>query len=165
MNRYFSKCNCIEDVKARFKELVKQLHPDNGGNAEMFKDMMAEYNIAFNRYKNIHRKASGETYEKATAETPHQFAAVVESLMKIDDISIDLVGEWLWIKGNTYPHRIQLAALGCFWSSGHKCWIYNGDKKRRQRHNMAESEIIEKYGKKNLKPTGTAKSRVEALRG
>ena len=52
---YFMGCETIEDVKARFKELAKRLHPDNGGNAEEFKKMMSEYTIAFNRYKNKQR--------------------------------------------------------------------------------------------------------------
>ena len=39
-NRFF---NSNEDLKKQFRRLVKELHPDHGGNAEDFKAMMKEY--------------------------------------------------------------------------------------------------------------------------
>ncbi len=68
---YFKNCKTIEDVKNIFKTLAKKLHPDNGGNPEEFKNMMAEYKIMFDRLKNIHQSKDGDTYEKkTTSETP-----------------------------------------------------------------------------------------------
>ena len=60
--KYFSNCATSEQVKIRFKELAKKLHPDCGGDAQEFKAMMQEYKIAFDRYKNIHESADGSTY-------------------------------------------------------------------------------------------------------
>ena len=50
----FRDCNCLEDVKARFREYAKKLHPDNGGDVQAFQRMKAEYEQAFNRWKNTH---------------------------------------------------------------------------------------------------------------
>ena len=64
MFKYFNNVKTAEDVKSRFKDLAKKLHPDCSGNAEEFKKMMNEYQEVFDRYKNIHKNAAGETYEK-----------------------------------------------------------------------------------------------------
>ena len=77
MNKYFNSCTTLEEVKATFHKLAKELHPDNGGNAEEFKKMMAEYTEAFNRLKNTHKNHEGKTYEKETDETPEQIAEIL----------------------------------------------------------------------------------------
>ena len=78
MTKYFAICTTLEEVKTTFHKLAKQLHPDNGGDPEQFKIMMAEYTIAFNTYKNIHKNHEGQTYTKETNETPEQFADLIK---------------------------------------------------------------------------------------
>ena len=46
MNYYFSNCETEEEITARYKELVKELHPDKGGAVEDFQDMQEEYEQA-----------------------------------------------------------------------------------------------------------------------
>lgn len=46
-NKYFINCTTLEEVKATFHDLAKRMHPDNGGNAEEFKAMFAEYKADF----------------------------------------------------------------------------------------------------------------------
>ena len=44
-NSYFKGCSTKADLKRRYRQLCKKLHPDcPGGNAESFKIMIAEYN-------------------------------------------------------------------------------------------------------------------------
>lgn len=46
MYNYFSDCTTEDQITARYKELVKELHPDMGGVLEDFQDMQAEYEQA-----------------------------------------------------------------------------------------------------------------------
>ena len=45
--RYFTNCKTAEELRKEFHKLAKQLHPDNGGNAEDFKAMKAEFEKAW----------------------------------------------------------------------------------------------------------------------
>ena len=43
--QFFAGCNDWEQVKARYRELMKIYHPDAGGHEEVSKKINAEYNI------------------------------------------------------------------------------------------------------------------------
>lgn len=141
MFKYFNSCKTAEEVKATFKELAKKLHPDNGGNAEAFKTMMSEYTEAWKRYKNVHKTAEGETYEKETAtdEEGKIYSDIILACMNFTDVKIEIIGSWIWLSGNTKLFANEIKELGFFWSKNKKAWYYNGSEKksrRRGRYNM-----------------------------
>lgn len=153
IKNYFKDCKTAEDVKQLFKELAKKLHPDCGGDAEAFKAMMQDYNKAFERLKNIHTTAAGETYEKETDETPEQFAEIIEKLLNMDGVKIEIIGSWIWLTGSTMVYKEQIKSAGFWWSKSKKAWYYNGDKKhsrRRGRYNM--EKLREKWGTTEIDP-------------
>lgn len=154
--RYFTDCKTIEDVKVTYHKLVKELHPDNGGDAEQFKSMMNEYKIAFDRYKNIHATQSGETYEKEpeqdTQETAEQFAEIINKVIHFEGVKIEIIGSWVWLTGNTMIYKDQIKDLGFFWSKSKVAWYYNGSEKktrRRGRYNM--DGLRSKWGSTTVK--------------
>ncbi len=58
-----------------------KLHPDIvGGDGEEFKAMQAEFEKLWERLKNVHQNAKGETYTKTsetTTETPKEFINII----------------------------------------------------------------------------------------
>ena len=138
---YFKDCRTCEDVKQMYKKWAKQLHPDCGGDAEKFKAMSAEYEKAFEAYKNIHVNAEGETYQKETTETPEQYAEIINKIIHFDGVHVEIIGSWIWLTGNTMLYKDEIKAAGFWWSKTKKAWYYNGDDKktrRRGRYNMEE---------------------------
>lgn len=139
MFKYFNNCFTAEDVKSTFKDLAKKLHPDNGGNAEDFKNMMAEYTDAWRRYKNIHKTAEGETYENTNSETAATeedgiiYSDIILACMAFEDVMIEVIGSWIWLSGNTKIYSADIKELGFFWSKNKKAWYYNGRKKKSHR--------------------------------
>lgn len=151
---YFKNCKTVEDVKRTYRDLAKKLHPDCGGDAEEFKRMSAEYQTAFNRLKNIHesRKEEQETYTKETAETPEQFAEIINAIIHLDGIKIEIIGSWVWISGNTFIHKDTLKGAGFVWSKSKKAWYNAGEKlsgKRRGRYSM--NGLRMKWGTQEVK--------------
>ena len=158
--KYFNDCHCIEDVKATFKDLAKKLHPDNGGDAEAFKAMMNEYTKAFNIFKNVHKTQEGKTYQKETAEeekaeTPEEFAELIEKLLKMEGVHIEIIGTWIWLTGNTMVYKEQIKELHFFWSKTKKAWYYTGEqKKSRRRGRYSMDKLREHWGSQEV-GTGT----------
>ena len=126
MNKYFTNCATIEDVKATFKILAKQLHPDCGGNDKQFQEMMSEYRTAFEGLKNVHADSDGKTYTKETSETPEQFADIISKIIFFDGVVIEIIGSWIWLSGNTYPYKEQIKSAGFHYSKSKRSWYYTG---------------------------------------
>lgn len=125
MRRYFINCTTLEEVKATFHKLAKELHPDNGGNGEEFKKMFVEYKEAFERLKNVHKNHDGETYTKETTETPEEFAELIRTLTRFNGCIVELIGSWIWVSGNTKEYKDQLKALNFKFSGNKQAWYFH----------------------------------------
>lgn len=149
--KFFNNCNTVEEVKARYRTLAKELHPDAGGDAEKFKAMFSEYKHAFETYKNIHVNSQGETYEKETTETPDQFADIINKVIHLDDVKVEIIGSWIWLSGNTLVYKDEIKAAGFFWSKKKKAWYYNGDtKKTRRRGRYTMEQLRYRWGSQEV---------------
>lgn len=142
MNKYFNTCTTLEEVKATFHKLAKELHPDNGGNAEQFKQMFTEYQEAFNRLKNVHKNHEGQTYTKETTETPEQFADLIRTLTKFNGCLVELIGSWIWVSGNTKEYKEQLKELNFKWSKNKAAWYFHEGEYHRSGKKVYDLETI-----------------------
>ena len=95
MKNWFADCRTEEQVKERFHKLAKELHPDNGGDAEQFKEMRNAFEKAFNQYKGIHHTKDGKEYHKETRYTAGQFAGMIEKLLHLKNSTVEIIGTWI----------------------------------------------------------------------
>ena len=121
MLKYFEGVETLEELKKVYKELAKKLHPDLGGNKEKFQEMNNEYDMLFKDLKN--KKAN----KKANNKDDDKFKDIINELIKYNELTIEIIGSWLWISGNTYPLRDTIKNLGLLWSKGRKKWYYTAD--------------------------------------
>ena len=121
MMKYFVNINTIEELKKVYKELAKKLHPDLGGNKEKFQEMNNEYDMLFKELK-ANKKAN-----KTNNKDDDKFKDIINELIKYNELTIEIIGSWLWVSGNTYPLRDCIKKLGLLWSKGRKKWYYTSD--------------------------------------
>ncbi len=112
--KYFENCKTAEELKKAYHKAAAKLHPDNGGDAEEFKAMQAEYMRMFDRLKNIHATATGETYEKETSETASEFMDIIDKVINLDGVHVEIIGSWIWLTGNTVEYKDKISAAGFF---------------------------------------------------
>lgn len=150
---YFKNIQSIEDLKTQYKKLARQHHPDLGGDVKTMQEINAEYDRLFKQYEHIHKNADGQTYEKAEShEAPEQFRNIIEKLLKFD-ITIDLVGSWIWVTGNTYTAKETLKELGFKWASKKKAWYWHSAEETggHRKSKLSLDEIKSKYGCESFK--------------
>lgn len=139
---YFKGIKTIEDLKEKYRDLCKQLHPDNGGDTRAFQDMRNEFTDMFNRLKNVHRKAAAQDQEEeATEEAPEAFADIIAKVAGFD-VDIEIIGHWVWLSGNTYAYKDGIKAAGFFWSTKHKKWYWNGGTHKSKKHSKMNMDTI-----------------------
>lgn len=140
--RYFNNVKTAEEAKQLYKKLARDLHPDcnpDRDTTEEFQQMQAEYEKVWERVKNIHTNAEGETYTKETTETANQYMEIIEALLHIPGLMIELCGSWLWITGNTKEAKEQLKALNFKWSAKKQAWYFHSEPYRK--HGKSEKSM------------------------
>lgn len=166
MANYFNTAKTIEDVKQLYKKLARDLHPDcNPGRDTTadFQEMSRQYEEAYNRLKNVHRNAEGETYEKETTQTASEYADIINQLLHIPGLMIELCGSWLWVTGDTYQAREQLKALHFKYSSKKSAWYFHAEPYRK--HGKSEKtmqDIRNMYGSEKFATRTTEREALPA---
>lgn len=131
--KYFNirEIHCIEELKKVYFKLAQRIHPDHGGSEEEFKILNSEYQQLFPKFKDIHKNIKPEVKEEyytaktSTKECPEDFINIVSILLNIKGIDVELCGRWLWISGDTKPHKEILKALKCSWNAKKGMWSWH----------------------------------------
>lgn len=146
--KYFSSCENLDELRAEYRRLIKINHPDVGGDAETMKAINNAYDLRFDELKRGTPHAG---------ETPDAYRAAVESLLHLQGIIIELCGCWLWVTGNTYPHRATLRAAGFCFASRKKAWYWHpADAAPIGNGKKTLDQIRSKYGAELLTGAGRA---------
>ena len=144
MKKYFDEFRTLTEIKAEYKRLVKINHPDVGGDTATMQEINAQYDEAVKR---IAREGEGRDKENAAREVPAEFRAVLSKVVNLEGIELDLVGAWLWITGNTFPHKATLNNAGFKWAGKKRAWYWYPDWAAVTRGTQKSlDEIKSKYG-------------------
>lgn len=149
--KYFAGVTTIEELKKTYRKLSKKFHPDvNPADdaAKIFIEINAEYEFLFGRLGN-------EKTEKQGHKVDDSFRYVIDKLIKYDELEINIIGSWVWVKGNTYQYKEFLKDLGFRWSSKNKSWYLGEITGKKRRGSLTWAQKVEKYGLEKVKEAKT----------
>lgn len=123
MYKYFKgSYNSIQEVKSEYKKLAFQYHPDKGGSNEDMQQINDEYDKLI---KEVNNKSTKKANINEGLE--NTFKSIIMDLVKFNDITIEIVGFYIWVSGEgSKAIKEHLKELKFFWSSNQKKWYYNG---------------------------------------
>ena len=151
--KWFKNPETLEDLKKQYHRLAMKHHPDVGGTEQAMKEINAEYEELFSGLKDTHKNAEGEFYQSrtTTTETAAEFMDIIEKLIHMDSIEIEVCGSWVWVTGDTRPHKDELKALAFRWSSNKSAWYFHRDGyKKRSKKSLTLDEIRGYYGSEKI---------------
>ncbi|MDB5158715.1 MAG: hypothetical protein JWR50_3422 [Mucilaginibacter sp.] len=143
--RWFDDCRTLEEVKAKYKQLAKQYHPDLGGDTATMQQVNTEY--AYATAKAV--KGANMTDEQAENEilSSEAYRNAIEQVIHLEGITIELLGVWLWVTGSTYPVRATLKAAGFMFAPKKLAWYFRtAEYKVSKGGKKSLDEIRDKYG-------------------
>lgn len=150
MKKYFKEINNVKELKKAYFKYVKEFHTDNGGDKDKFVEMKNEYEqILKNGFDKFEDLENGykESCKKHAQEFMKKYAEVLEKIIILENVDIEIIGDWIWVGGATYPHKDILKENKFFFSKSKKKWYWNGDdKKINKRSKMSLNDIKNKYG-------------------
>ncbi len=136
----FSEVTGINEAKKVYKTLAKKLHPDVGGSEEEFKLLNAIYNDFI----------ENKIYFSNDFKIDLDLEKIISQILHFENITIELVGSWIWLSGDTKEIKDKLKELGFKWASKKKMWYY-GEMKGKSHGEKSLDEIKDKYGSKTFK--------------
>ncbi len=159
MSKYFNDVNTLEELRRQYRDLLKQYHPDNkNGSTEATKEINAEYDKLFKILKDRHESKSADSNQGSTNRTQSTYndnmydwendvalREVLQKVINFDGIEIEIVGQWIWISGNTYSYKNELKEIGFKWASQKKQWFWHGEQFRKKSHKTLSMDEIRNY--------------------
>jgi len=143
----------LEELKRVYHALAFKHHPDRGGDTATMQAINAEYDRLFGVVGSTHRNAEGQTYTKATTETPEDFKAVIEALVGLPGLIIEIIGRFVWVTGNTRQHKDTLKALDFRFNGKKSAWYLAPEGwHRRTRKQFDLDEIRDMFGCERIEP-------------
>ena len=137
----FKNIEGINEAKKIYKTLAKKLHPDmDGGNEESFKILNAVYTDLIEH----------KIYFSNDFKIDIELEKVISLILHFENITIELVGSWIWVSGDTKEIKEKLKELGFKWASKKMMWYY-GEMKSKKPTPKSIDEIKAKYGSETLK--------------
>lgn len=142
MYKWFAEVTTIEELRKRYRELLKQYHPDNdGGSVEVTQEINAEYDRLFADLSK-ENSTDGQSY---TQEENEQFKAVLNAISGFN-MTVQIIGEWIWAF-DSYAYKDRLKALGFRYAPKKKAWTWHsGEYRRFHKKEVPLSHIKAKYG-------------------
>ena len=159
-NKYFNNTNTLEELRKQYKELLKQHHPDNGGNLKTMQEINAEYDRMFKMLKDQHESnnfncgdaKSNYNNMKYDFAEDEKLREMLNKIIHFKGIDIELVGAWIWISGNTYAHKKELKELSFKWASQKKMWYWHSEVfRKKSRKTLSMDDIRNYYGSTNVR--------------
>ena len=147
--KWFTDCGTLEKVKATYKKLAKQYHPDLGGDTATMQHINTEYAYATAKAIKGANLSDEETESEILSSEAYRNA--IEQIIHLDGITIELVGCWIWVTGQTYSNRGTLKAAGFLFASKKQAWYFRtAEYKVGKSSGKSLDEIRHKYGSEVL---------------
>ena len=164
--KYFNDCKSPQQVKDLFKKLAFQFHPDITG-----RDTNEEMAAVINEYHKVLQSFDGYSFVGSDKKS-HKYtykekveSAIVDTINELlrhnlEGITIEVVGTWLWVHGNTYPHKAILKSAGLRWHSRRQMW-YRAPAGAKSRYNSRVSfnELKHYYGAEEVSGSDSEKQK------
>lgn len=138
--REFKGVEGINEAKKIYKQLAKKLHPDVGGDEESFKLLNAIYTDLIEH----------KIYFSNDIKIDIELEKIISLILHFENITIELVGSWIWVNGDTREIKEKLKEIGFKWASKKRMW-YFGEMKSKNPTPKSMEEIKNKYGSETLK--------------
>lgn len=143
-----------KDIKTAYRKAAFQFHPDrNPAGLEMMKIINTAYEVAKDFSGDFtsteHTQPNAEEKTTSFSETINQALMAIMGL----NLTIEILGTWIWVTGDTKTHKETLKTAGYRWSPKKSAWYFREEENKtrffKRTHSM--DEIRAKYNSQSFR--------------
>lgn len=120
--KFFQGITSKADLKKAYVKLMKENHPDNGGDPEICKQINVEYEYLFGTLPKEAAKDEKKLDPEKEIKLDKEVRSLIDKVIHMTGTDIEIVGWWVWIDGDSYQWRDELKGYGFRWSKSRKKW-------------------------------------------
>jgi len=144
-----------EEIRLNYKRLMMKHHPDRQGNEEIAKLINVAYEFLTKmQYNGSSEQAIDENNDEFITRTDDddELNVILSMVTGLEGVVVELVGTWIWVSGNTYPHKEIFNGLNFKWGSRKKVWSWHKETdKCRSYKDLTFEQVKIKHGVKKVK--------------
>lgn len=158
MKKYFLGVKNANELKELFRKLCNELHPDKGGKASDFINMMDEYNSI---------KDSFNSEKESDNLNSEQFYNLLQQLEKLSNVRIEFIGSFIWlfdeVEGSMYEQKDIIKSFvfegynSARWAKVKKSWYFSPADYKSKGKAIDLGLIKTKYGVQSFQSKGVLK--------
>ena len=150
----------FNELTKQYKKLLFKFHPDHGGSDDQFIELKNAYKLLASKqtYKGKKFDFGSKTIKDVEKNYSEQLIQKLTEILDIYhaneeiNISVDIVGEWIWIGGDTKEVKDKLKDLNCRFSKNKVMWYWHEGKYQGYKgRTIPYNEIVATHGKIEIK--------------
>ncbi len=150
---YFFNCKNIEDAKKIYHSLLKENHPDKGGDTFTCQNIINQFESFLNIFtENIFSTDENIKYNQYSGI----FADVISKIIRFENMEIQIIGYWIYCF-KSYEYKEELKKLGFWFSKKHKAWCFSGTEKKNMRSRYTLEDVKKMHGAQDIETEKTVK--------
>lgn len=142
--------------KVMYRRACMRYHPDRSGSSNAADvEMMKAVNAAWAACQAWDWSKGDPVNVKPSKNRRYadELYAAIKAVVGLEGISLEVCGAWLWVSGNTKPHKEVFKKAGFFWASKKMQWYFRTPEY--QSHNRGDwsmEKIREFHGSEKIDP-------------
>ena len=134
-----------KDIKQAYRKAAQKYHPDRSpASLEMMQLVNAAYDVLRDVENGVEAKGDNHDYGDLVN-------AALNAIMGLG-LTIEICGAWVWLTGNTKPHKEVLKSAGFMWAPKKMQWYFRPDDFKSRNHKAwSMDEIRNRYGSDIIK--------------
>ena len=166
MLKWFKGVTNQKEAKSLYHKLCREHHPDLGGSVETMQQINAEFESIYDKLPTGSKDNSskGESSEQkqtdgnnTTKQTAQRFMKIIQRLVRCEGLTIEIVGSWIWLSGDTYKYLRVIKQMGFLYSTKHKKYYLSDGETSRRGSKYSFEQICDRYGVEKMEADKTAK--------
>lgn len=144
--KWFKNIRTLDELRTRYRKLALLHHPDRGGSTSDMQEINNEYDILSKRLINGNPdfSAGRKSWEHFVSE---EIRVKLNEIIFLEDVTIEIIGSWIWVTGNTRAVKDQLKSHGFKFSPNKLAWYWQqGDYHKLSRKQFSMDDLRVMFG-------------------